>query len=151
MPLDVETRRQETGIVMIGLATITHPGLAEPVRAANNGEDVVSRGQTYLASGWKMRLPSQGEDADFEAEIEIENVDADIISDIEASPIPPEPVLEVVLSSDPDEVEIALDGYEFAEVAYDATTITGRLKLPDMKVEPAPFQRFNPTVTPGLF
>lgn len=151
MPLDQETRKQESGDVIIALATLEHPDLAAPIRAADNGEDVTSRGDLFLASGWQLRLPDEGEDADYEAEIEIENVDGSIIYALEASIVAPTLKIEIVMSSDPDTVEVELQGYELAEVSYDATRITGRLKLPDMRIEPAPFQRFNPTVTPGLF
>lgn len=151
MALDQEIRKQESGDVIIALATLTHPDLAAPIRAADNGEDVESRGETFLASGWQLRLPDEGEDADYEAEVEIENVDGAIIEALEGSTVAPQLLIEIVMSSDPDTVEVELQGYELAEVSYDATRITGRLKLPDMRIEPAPFQRFNPTVTPGLF
>ncbi len=150
MTLDVEIRKRDSGDVVIALMTIDHVDLSVPIRVANNGEHIESRGETYYGWPWRMKLPDQGEDADYQAEIVVDNIDPEIVKALKGSLIAPVVTIELVMESDPDSVEKAIEGFEMTESAYDPVTVTGRLSLPDYRIEPACHKRFIPTVFPML-
>ena len=151
MALDDDLRLQDGEETIIGLATITHPSLMTPLYLARNGVDVVSRGLTFRAAAWEMTLPATGEEAISEVVVRVPNVDRAIVDALLESTIKPTISIELALASDPDVIEMEIDGYELRDVSGDAQWIEGVLALPDHMTEPAPYQTFAPSRTPGLF
>jgi hypothetical protein len=150
MSLAAELRRPESGDPVLLLATIVHPGLDAPLRVVRNGEDVVSRGETFTRCWFDFRFPAQGEEADFDAEIRIDNLDPEIVKALREDPALPLITLEVVLASAPDAVEMILPEMELREAVYDLAEISGQLSVIDFASEPAVAIRFVPQWFPGL-
>lgn len=151
MPLDVEARDVEAGDVVLVLVTLTHPGLAAPLRACANGADVTSRGNVFTGSAFELRFPSAGERADWQAELRIDNIDSAIMAAVRGSKERATVLIEVVMSDAPDTVEVALADFVVRQVEADASAITAFLSPPVFETEPAVYQRFTPRIVPGLF
>lgn len=142
---------QETEQVFLPLVTITHPDLASPVRVVRNTEDIVSRGQEFIALGFDLTLPDDREETVPGMRLEIDNVDRRIVEAIRTITSPAQVTTEVVLASQPDTVEAAFEGYTLRGTEYDALRVTGTLTLEDVLNEPFPVGLFTPSVAPGLF
>jgi len=142
---------QETEQVFLPLVTITHPDLAEPIRVVRNTEDIVSRGQEFVALGFDLTLPDDSEDSVPAMKLEIDNVDRRIVEAIRTITSPAQVTTEVVLASQPDTVEAAFEGYTLRDTEYDALRVTGTLALEDVLNEPFPSGTFTPNLFPGMF
>jgi hypothetical protein len=142
---------EETEEAFIMLLTITHSTLPEPIRVAANGEDVVSRGMTFMNFPFDATLASDDAKTAPRARIVINNVDRTIITSLKSINSPPSINMEIIRSSAPDTVEMEMDGFKLALVDYNAVQISGDLILEDLTHEPYPAGTFNPSKFPGGF
>jgi hypothetical protein len=139
-----------TAEVWLLLLTIYHPSLAVPIFLVNNNENIVSRGNTYIALPFDVDLPNEDQEAPGAAALTVDNVDRSIIDAIRAMDVPPTVTIEVVLASQPDSVEVGFSDLVLRNVNYDATTIKGSLQWEDILVEPMALQ-MTPARFPGMF
>lgn len=151
MPIDVETRKRDSDNAIIALAIISHPDFSQPVRVAANGEDITSDGETFFGWPWELKRPDEGESADYEAEITIDNIDPEIVTALMASTVPPTITIQLILASAPDDVEQELANFKLKNVEFDAATIKGALGLTDLRDRPVCCKTFLPSISPGLF
>jgi hypothetical protein len=142
---------QQNPDAAILLVTVTHSELAETHRLTNAGENVVSRGDTFLAIPMEITLAEDGPDRPPQAKIVVANVDRRLVQVLRATIQPCSIKLEVVLISTPDYVEAVMDNFTMREVEYDAFTIQGTLSLEGLFDEPVVDYCFTPTIAPGLF
>ncbi len=157
MPRDLSTAAlaalfaQETGEALIVLLELSHPTLAEPIRAANNHEPITSNGVDYPAYPFEASLAGEEEDRSPTARIRIDNVDRSIVRAVRE--IVGEPLtarLSIVLASTPDQVEVGPLNFKIRQVDYDAQVVEGELLLEDVLNTPCPAHRFTPADFPGL-
>lgn len=141
---------QQTDEVFLVLLTMTHPSLAVPIRVVNNNEDVVSRGNNYIALGFEVSLPGEEPDRPTLASLKIDNVDRTVIVALRQILTPPLVTLEVVLAGTPSTVEASFTGLILRNVIYDEATITGELAFEQILVEPVSIS-IVPARFPGLF
>jgi hypothetical protein len=141
---------QETGEVWLVLLTISHADLATPIRVVNNNEDIVSRGNTFLAFPFEIVLPGQDPDSAPKAQIRFDNVERTAIPAIRGLTSAPSVLIEVILASAPNSVEISFDGMKFVGVNYSATIIEGELQFEVLYSEAITAQ-MTPSRFPGLF
>lgn len=141
----------QTSEAVLELVTIDHGLLASPLRFVNNGENIISNGNTYLATRFGLSIPSESEDQPPKCRLQICNVDKQIMETVRSLDTPPSLKIEIVLSSDPDTVELSLDSLKFKDVSYDAGIIEGTLGFEDTLSEPFPGDLFAPYAFPGLF
>jgi len=106
-------------------------------RFVNNLEDVISRGDTYLAYPFEVTLAADDLDTRPQLALRIDNVDQAIIGHIRQSLAPPVATLELVLSASPDTVEMSIGYLRLMNVTYDAQSITGVLTPHDILDLPA--------------
>lgn len=132
------------------LLTVTVPDLSDTAYIVNNLEDVVSRGNTYLAYPFSITLPSELEDEQPRVEIVIDNVDRRITEFIRAQLEPPLFKIEVVLASSPDTVERTVDYLTLSDVEYDAATVKATLTPADLLSLPAIDHYYDATQFPDL-
>jgi len=154
-PLSLAARQaifaQETAEVFLVLLTIAGVGIPLPLRFVNNGDDVVSRGNTYLAYPFQISLPDEREDSPAQVSLSIDNIDQGIVTAVRGLTEPPSITLEVVLASSPDTVEAGPFDFALRGVEYDAMRVQGTLAFEDFLGEGYPADSFDPTRFGGLF
>ncbi len=119
-------------------------------RFVNNNEDVVSRGETYMAYAFGITLPSQSSEEAPSVRLTIDNVDRQITQFIRSMLEPPTVKIELVLSSALDVVERSIDFMRLTNVTYDALSVSGTLVLNDPLSMPVTDSEYNGTEFPDL-
>lgn len=142
---------QETDEVFLLLLTLDHEDIAEPIRVVNNMEDVISRGDTYIAYPFEIALPDEDPESVARVTLRIDNVDREIVKSLRAIASPLSVALEVVMASSPDLVEAGPFNMTLVSAEYDALTVTGELAFEDVLNEPFPGHAYVPSDYPGLF
>jgi hypothetical protein len=152
---------QETGEVLVLLVTLSHPSMTDDIRVASDGQDVVSRGQLYVAYPFEPFCPSDREDSPPRVSLRICNVDRRIVQAVRSIPTDPAAAgggngplrvtLELVLASSPDLVEAGPYTFNLREVQFDALVVEGTLMYEDILNEPYPADVHTPARFPGLF
>lgn len=142
---------QETGEVFLLLLTIDHATLESPIRVANNFEDIVSNGNTYVAFPFQITLPDDLDDHPPAMRLSIDNVDRAIVEAVRSIASPPTITLDVILVAAPDTVEASFTGFTLRNCDYDALVVEGDLALEDVLNEPFPAGSFTPDLFPSAF
>lgn len=142
---------QETDEVFLLLLTLDHEDIAEPIRVVNNTEDVVSRGDTYIAYPFEITLPDEDPESVARVTLRIDNVDREIVRSLRGISSPLLVGLEVVMAASPDVVEAGPFNMTLVSAEYDALTVTGELAFEDVLNEPFPGHAYVPSEYPGLF
>ena len=133
------------------LLTINEDSLSAPIRVCSDNAEVVSQGETYLNFPFSVALPDDQDDAITSSRLIIDNTDQRIMAAIRSITSPPTIDMSVVLSSDPDEIEIGPISFTLRKVDYSLETIEGDIKGPDVLNESFPSQSFTPSLYPSLF
>ncbi|MFN3827781.1 MAG: DUF1833 family protein [Micavibrio sp.] len=158
--LKVAVNAPETDEVFILLLTLTHDSLEEPIRVCDNGLGDLpiagvwgteSRGDEFVQMPFEFTLPGEGENQSPFSRIRIDNVSREITKAVRSISSAPEVKAEVVLASDPDTVEISLEGFNLINVTYDQLVVEGTLSVEQFEDEPYPGDRYMPSITPGVF
>lgn len=134
----------------IVLLTLDHGSLDAPIYIAHNRENVVSRGNTYLAYPLQISLPTDNDNAP-QAKITVANISREIGRALERCVYPPTCTIELVLSSTPDTVERSWNDFSFTEASWDAFRVTGTLEVLGYWDEPWPCVFMTPGDFPGMF
>ena len=146
-----ELMAPESGDPVLFLLRIDEASLAETIRFALNTEDVVSNGETYVASFFSLELPTERGDAIDKARITVDNVDRQIVQAIRLAVGRPQVSVDIVWASDPDTVEAGPMDFELESAEYDALTVTGVLAYDDIIETRAPLHPYTPANYPDLF
>lgn len=122
-------------------------------RVVNNNEDIVSNGVTYTAYPFEINLPADTLEKSPQVTLRIDNIDRSLTDWIRNQSDPPSVTIEVILASDPDNVEMTVDNLTLVDATWNAHTITGTLRLEDIfNAEfPSKGSVYDPTQFPGLF
>lgn len=142
---------QETSEVFLILITIDHADLAQPIRVTSDSVDTVSRGNTFVAFPFELDLPTDTFDAPPRARLTIDNIDRQIVQAVRDISSPAEVLMEIILASAPDNVEVSFPDFKLSNVNYDALTVSGDLIVEDFSAEPYPARVFGPADFPGIF
>ena len=142
---------QETGEAVLILLTLSHADLPAPIRVTSDAVDTVSRGDPFLAFPFQITLPDDDDERPPEMRLTIDHVGREIVDAVRSINTPATVLLEIVLGSDTDTVEVAFPDFELVDVTMDALTVSGRLTLESFEIEPYPAGLMNPTDFPGLF
>lgn len=141
--------RQSSDEVAVILLTISGTGFTT-FRVCDHDTAITSNGNTFLAFPFKIELPGDGENAPV-ARLQISNVSRLIGEAIDAATGQIAVKIELVLASDPDNVEKSFDGLELRSVSRDALSVQGELQSAQFTSEPYPQIRAIPSRLPGLF
>lgn len=141
----------ETEEVFLTLLTIQHIDLDSPIRIVANNQDIVSRGDSYLALGFEITLPQDDGETIPQVQLSIDNVDREITETIRSLTSSPSITLEVIMASSPDAVELVIYDMMLDSVTYDDTTITGSLVVEDILNQSFPSSVIDPQQYKGLF
>lgn len=152
---------QETGEVVIALLTITHPDMSSPLYLSSDptvriSDDpllyaTASRSNSYIFLPFTFTLPDDKSDSTPRVEIVFDNINRQMISLLRSISSPPSVLMEVVLASSPDLVEISLPSMILSDVTMSDTTISASLVTDHLINEPFPAGAFTPGYFPGLF
>lgn len=153
---------QETGEVVIALLTITHPDMSEAIRISNDPTQrlqdtpdllygTISRGEQYLFIPFQLTLPNEEDRTPPAARLIIDGVGKELIPLVRSVSTPAQAVIEIVLGSDLDTVEIQFPPLMIASAEYTAGSISLDLVMDYLSQEPYPAWSFDPSGFPGLF
>lgn len=144
--------QQSTAAVLV-LIKLTHERMNTPIYVANNTEDVISRGLTYVGFPFEMTLPGEEEESgQAVGRLSIQNVDRAISNEVLSLDGPLTLSLYVVLEDDPSDIEFELLDLVLRNVSGDAMTISGDIGLRyDLSTVPYPGIRATQARTPGLW
>lgn len=142
---------QETEEVFVILLTIEHDDLTDPIRVCSDNQNVVSRGETYIAFPFQLTLPIDDASRPPAAQLSIDNVTREIGVAIRTITSPARILFEIVRADAPDVVEVEFPNFLLRNVSYDALQVTGDLVVEDLTIEPYPGIKFTPANFPGLF
>lgn len=140
-----------TGEVPLILLTITHDELTTPIRVVDNTEDIISRGDVFLKAHFKAVFPSEEDGSPPMTKITIPNINREILRILKSVLTPAEVLMEVVLASSPDIVEMFFANFVLKDVDYEALSITGTVIIDTMMEEPYPADSYVPSTHPGMF
>lgn len=141
---------QQTGEAIIILLTLTEASLPAPIRVCTAGEDVVSNGETYQHFPFEITMPDDTADAPPTVRLTIDAVDRQIIEAVRSVGGAITVEMQIVFSSDLDQVEVIPGEFKLNEVEYSALTIEGTLSFEPILDEPYPADTFTPAKFPGM-
>lgn len=141
---------QETGEIPAILIEIAHANI-ETVRVCSDTQDITSNGLVYSSFPFSVALPDDSDDAIPTSRLIIDAVDQSLITAIRSINGPPAVSMSIVLTSDPDTIEIGPITFSLRSVSYNAITIEGEIQGPDILNEGWPGHSFSPPDFPGLF
>lgn len=142
----------ETDEIWMCAMRITHPSIAT-IRIVNDSVEAVRADGIYTPWAFEPILPNDTADANATVTVTMDNVDRDIVKLLRTiTGEPPKCTLEVVLASQPDEVELGPFEFSILQGQSDITTLQLSLGYEeDFLNQGVPAQSYNPTSSPGLF
>lgn len=147
---------------LICLLTFSGGNIPTPIRIAdgytqrlseNDTEiiyGVVSNGLEFTFLPFEINLPTE-EDSAPRCNITMHDVTRYLLPSIRELQSAPNVKIELVLSSNPDVVEIEMGEFLLANISYNADTINAELTLEGLEMEPFPAGTFTPSYFPGMF
>ena len=152
MALEPTVYLTTTDVAFFVLLTITPPaGSITPViRVVNNNEDVVSRGDTYMAFPFEFKLPVDDGERQPAIQVMAANSSQDFIEAVRSMLEPPTVKLELISSLDPDMPEKVIDFLRLDSVTYDAMSITFSLQPINILARNFPNTTYNAVEFPDL-
>jgi hypothetical protein len=152
---------QESSEVAIYLLTITHPSLVTPIRISTDPTTritttplvygTVSRGNNYLFVAAETALPEERDKSPPATKLILSNVDRSIIPLARSISSPAQVLIEMVLASAPNTVELSVPAMDMINLQYDAGQLTFDLAIDALAIESIPTGSFDPASFPGLF
>ena len=143
----------QSGDPFLVLVRISHPGMSPDITVTSDGVATVSNGTTFVAYPFSIKLPSDTEEREPKAFLQISNVDRAIVTALRSLPQDPPPsvTMQIVMASTPDTVEANFPDFDMVNGQYDLDLVTGELGVERMLLEPYPVARMTPGRFPGLF
>lgn len=152
----------ETDEVYVALLTIEHLELAGEVwRVSSDNRDLldyeeqlrgtISRQQNFSFLPMEFSLPDQKAEAEEMLEIRLSNVTQELMPILESVRTPANVDLEIVLASDPDDVEILFPEMQLISAVPDAGSVTLTLAVDNLTRENYPSDPITPGGFPALW
>ncbi len=145
------------------LLTLSGANLPAPLRLCDNytgrisetEEDIVygvtSRGNDFMFLPLQINLPSEEVTGPPRARVSISDVTRLLTPHVRQLIGSPNVMMELVLKSSPDAVEISFAGLSMSSISYNANTLSADLGMENLALEPFPCHSFTPAYFPGLF
>lgn len=141
---------QESDDPFLMLVTLTHSSFGV-LRFVNNMEAITSRTNEYLPFPMKVTLPTDDGESLREVVMEFDNVSLELIDELRTITDYIDVVIEMVLASAPDNVEIELGELKIKDVSYNQSTVRARLFMDDFLNTEMTGEKYTPTLFPGIF
>lgn len=142
---------QDSSDPFLMLLTLTHPSFPAPFRLVNNTTDVVSRGNTFTAYPFNFTLPVDDGETLREVSLTMDNISQEIITELRQISSPISILIEMVVASAPDTVQIELAGLEMKNIQYTATRINAKVFMDDFLSTELTSEKYTPSTFPGIF
>ena len=160
---------QEADQVLVVLLTFLHPDLVEPIRISTDptqrlSDDpliygTVSRGLEFVFIPINAVLPDDQDEAAPRARLVLDNISVaglregvQRVSDLlQLAPTPASVLIECVLASTPDLVEVAWDELLMSKASFNVEVVQIDLAMDSFASEPFPAGTFTPGAFPTLF
>lgn len=142
---------QNTDQVFLWLLTITHEATGETHRLVSNIDDIVSRGETYMAFPFEFVLPSDDGETLPEIPIVIHYVSDELVALLRKHADGVVVLAEIILASAPDQPEYTIEDLVIKTVTYDAGQVTLTAKVEDLMSQRFPADDYLPRSFPGMF
>jgi hypothetical protein len=140
----------ETDTVFLCLVEFNHPSFGTTYYFVANNEDIISNGQTYTAFSMLISLPSEENSSMPEAQIIVDNVDRRLIEFFSSISTPATLTMNIVLSSDPDTVELGPLEFELFNVRYDQNQLSASLSVVNYLEDEIGAYALSSDLFPGL-
>lgn len=140
---------QESSDPFLTLLTIYFP--SNTIRLVKNNQDIISRGNTYTATFFEITLPRDDGESLQQVTLTIDNVGLELINYIRTITEPVTILLESVLASAPNVVQLSVTDLKLSQITYDAFTISSILIYDDILSTGIPDELYAPNTYPGLF
>jgi hypothetical protein len=152
---------QESDEVVICLLTVTHEEIEAPIYLSSDATDrlsddpliygTVSRGNEYLYLPFEFTLPDDKSDSPPRVQLSMDNTDRSLVTLLRSISTPADIMVELILASDLDFVEITFPALQLSDVTIEDGRIQATLVADALINEPHPAQLFTPGSFPGLF
>lgn len=142
--------KQHINFPFLVLLTLEHSRLQNPIRIVRNRQNIVSRGNTYEAYPFRIKMPTDSETSST-ASITVSNVSRRITTELQRIEDSPSVTIEVVLSSALNTPQLSFPEFTFTDVTWDAFNIQGNLSQVQYWDEIYPKLKVTPKGFPGLF
>jgi hypothetical protein len=155
----------ETGRVPIALITLSHDDLEEDILISTDPTQeieelttdtqkvygTISNQKTYVFLPVRIKLPDDTDEGPGEMQLEVDNVHRAYTETIRSVSTPVTCQVDIVMDNALDTIDASWPEFKLINIKYNATTITGTLKLETLEAEPWPSGSFVPSYFPGLF
>lgn len=152
---------QESDEVVICLLTVTHEDLDLPIYLSSDATErlsddpliygTVSRSNEYLYLPFEFTLPDDKSDSPPRIQLSMDNTDRSLVGILRSISTPANIMVELILASDLDFVEVTMPALQLSDVTIDDGRISATLVADALINEPHPAQLFTPGSFPGLF
>ena len=145
---------QESGQVLLALIEISHALILNgPLRLVQDVKPLVSHGNLYTAFPFQIVLPDESTEGTPRVKLTLDAVDQSIMTAIRTLPPNATPSITValVVASQPDVIEMSMQGLGLRTVTGDAQKIEGELLIDEEDLQRFPEGSFTPFDFPGMF
>ena len=142
---------QNTDEVFLWLLTIQHQESNTIFRLVNNLDDIVSRGDTYMAFPFQFVLPEDDGETLPTIQISVDNVSLELIEIIRTYGTGITITAEIIMESAPDNVEYSIDDLSLVDATYNSQSITLTAQIQDLLNQRFPADDYLPRTFPGMF
>lgn len=132
------------------LITLSHSSFST-IYLANNTQNIISRGNTYVAFPMKITPPVDDGQSSNTLRLQMDNVSLELIDELRSVTDRIDVKVEMVLASAPDNVEIEYGELKMANASYDAQNIKATLVLDDFLNTGLTSEKYDPANFPGIF
>lgn len=146
-----EMYKQESNDPLLLLVKLEHVDFDAPIYLVDNTEDIVSRGNTYLAFPMRIILPENDGESVRETSITFDNVSRELIKEMRKITTAITMTIETVLASDPDYVQISYADMKLKTITYNDKTITGKILFDSFLNVTLPSETYTPLNFRGIF
>jgi hypothetical protein len=143
--------KQDSEDPFLMLVTLTHSSFTSPQYLVNNRVDITSRSNLYIAFPMKITLPADDGTTTRQAKITFDNVGLDLIGKLRSITTPISVKIEMVLASNPNQVQIELTDLHIRNISYNKSTISATLSMDDFLNIGMTSEQYTPQNFPGIF
>lgn len=142
---------QNTDEVFLWLLTIEHAASSTIFRLVNDLDDITSRGNVYSAFPFQFALPEDDGETLPTIQINVDNVSLELIEIIRTYGSGITITAEIILASNPDDVEYSIEDLSLVDATYNSQSITLTAQIQDLLNQRFPADDFLPRTFPGMF
>jgi hypothetical protein len=145
-----ELYSQESGDPFLSLFTISHSSF-DTLYLVNNTESITSNGQVFTPFPVTLVLPPDDGETARNVDIVFDNVSQLLIDELRAVTDLIDVRIDMVLASNPDDIEVSLGELKIKNIDYNAKQIRGTLIMDDFLSTELTSEKYTPTLYPGIF